>query len=347
MVEVKGDDSIVYAARLDSFTPGGVIQSRGHLPLIGASDVFAAGGTAHVQGGERAVSGSASHLGIATFGSEAGACSIKVFRVDGSQIQATASVWAPDLGQRFFEDVFDILGVDSIADARYEVSCDVPFFPYQTTLGANPDSTQFAGPSAIGADSLNPVGPGPKVGELVRMDGTFFAASKATPALEVPLPIAPGVPYGSLTFEFDMFVADLPGNPQPATNFTGTVILLKPSRGGTFLAHTIRANGVNKTTLDLGNHDVVRGESGLWQKKVDYRVKAHLDMVGRQLVWEVFRNGNRIEIVTARLDNRQLMHSGEGLKLLFGLPKVYDDGAYLPPWGYRFSNLVVSGVPLS
>jgi hypothetical protein len=344
MVEATGGDDIVYSARLDSFSSGGLTQSRANLPLIGAKAVYAAEEMVHLQGGERTKAGSSTHLGIATFGAEAGQCVIKVFRSVGGQVQSTATVVAPELGQRYFEDVFDILGEESIADARFEVSCDVPFFPYLVLLGSTPDSTQFGMPAAIGADSLTLAAPGPKAGELARHNGEFFHPVQGASSMEIPLPIAAGVVYDSITFEFDVWVFDLPG-PAGGTNFTGTVIFMRPSKGGTFLAHTIRANGLGKSILDLGNHQVARGESGVWQERAQHHVKATLDQANRRLTWEVSRNGSRLETVTANMDARQIVHSGEGLKLLLGLPKVYDEGAYLPPWGSVFSNLVVSGVP--
>jgi hypothetical protein len=63
------------------------------------------------------------------------------------------------------------------------------------------------------------------------------------------------------------------------------------------------------------------------------------------MVWELSRNGGLAERLVANIGNRNLTHHGEGLHILFGLDKAYDHGAYLPPYNFRFSDLVVTGRP--
>jgi hypothetical protein len=345
MVELTGPDEAVYAARLESLTPGGIVRSQAHLPLIGADQVFGPGDVAHVQGGERALTGSASHFGVAAFGGEDGECTVKAFRADGSQVLSTATVWAPALGQRWFEDVFALLGENSIGDARFEVSCTVPFYPFSAILASNPDSTQFVLPSVTGAANLGPAPPGPTAGVLVRRDGNFFNAARSASLYQETLPIAAGVEYDSITWEFDMFLPRLNDCPTPCTNFHSTTLFMTSGRVGTFFAHTIRGNGKYKTTIDLGNHEVVRGSDGGWAPNTNHHVKVTYDQANRTVVWELFRDGGLAERIVAATKNQPLRHSGEGLNILLGLDKEYDHGGYLPPYNARFSNLVVTGVP--
>lgn len=342
MVEIDGPDDAVYAARLESLTPGGLVRSQAHLPLIGAEDVFAPGDKAHVQGVERAT-GSASHFGIATFGAEDGECSLTTFRADGSRILSTATVWAPAVGQRFFQDVFNMLQVPSVADARVEVSCDVPFYPFSAILASEPDSTQFVLPSTTGADDLGPAAPGPRDGELVRMDGTFFRPVPGASIMDIELPIEAGVQYTQITWEFDVIVPNI--RITPGTNFLSTTLLLRPVRGGTHFAHTIRVNGRNKSTIDLGDHQVVRGPDAAWAVNTLHHVRVDYDTAARRMVWELSRNGQMVEQLVGNIGTRDLTHHGEGLHILFGLDKAYDHGAYLPPLDFAFSDLVVTGVP--
>lgn len=345
MVELTGPDEAVYAARLESLTPGGIVRSQAHLPLIGADQVFGPGDVAHVQGGERALTGSASHFGIAGFGGEDGECTVKAFRADGSQVLSTATVWAPALGQRWFEDVFALLGEDSIGDARFEVSCDVPFYPFAAILASNPDSTQFVLPSVTGAANLGPAAPGPKAGELVRRNGNFFNAVKGDSIYQETLPIAAGVEYDSITWEFDVFLPKLRDSGPTGTNFHSTTLFLTAGRAGTFFAHTIRGNEKYKSTIDLGDHRVLRGENNGWAANTNHHVRVTYDYANRSVVWELFRDGGLAERLVATSKNQRLIHNGEGMYILLGLDKEYDHGGYLPPYNARFSNLVVSGVP--
>ncbi|HUO86246.1 MAG TPA: hypothetical protein VM617_02555 [Thermoanaerobaculia bacterium] len=341
MVEFSGSDDVILAGRLESLTPGGVVRSSAHLPLVGSDNVVPAGEVAHLQGGERRLSGSASHFGVATFGAEDGECTVKIFRADGSQVSSTVTLWGPALGQRWFPDTFDILQEPSISDARFEVSCNVPFIPFSAILGNEPDSTQFVLPSVTGAANLGPAPPGPQDGELVRLPGTFFTAVRGASIFDVTLPIDPGVKYNQIVWEFDVVVPAI--RDSSGTNFHSTTLLLRPVRGGTHFAHTIRGNGIYKSIIDLGDHQLVRGDSNGWSPNTMHHVKVVYDTAERRMVWELSRNGGVVERLVANIGNRNLTHHGEGLHILFGLDKEYDHGAYLPPYNFRFSDLVVTG----
>lgn len=341
MVEFTGPDNVIYSGRLESLTPGGIVRSSAHLPLIGSENVVPAGEVAHLQGGERKLAGSASHFGLATFGAEEGQCTVRTFRADGSQVLGTVTMSSPAVGQRWFPDAFGILQEPSISDARFEVSCNVPFFPFTPIFGDNPDSTQFVLPSVTGAHNLGPAAPGARDGELVRMDGTFFTAVQGKSIFDVELPIAPGVRYSQIAWEFNVVVPAIKDS--SGTNFHSTTLLLRPVRGGTHFAHTIRGNGQYKSIIDLGDHQLVRGESQGWAPNTLHHVKVVYDTAARTMVWELSRNGGLAERLVANIGNRNLTHHGEGLHILFGLDKPYDHGAYLPPYNFRFSDLVVTG----
>lgn len=341
MVELTGPDEMVYSAIIESLTPGGVVRSSASIPLIGSSDVFGSGAVAHLQGVERSLTGATSHLGLSTFGTEDGECTISTYRADGSQVLSSATVRTPAVGQRFFEDVFDLLQEPSIGDARFAISCDVPFFAFSAIFNTAPDSTQFVLPSVSSADNLGPAGPGPKSGELERRNGTFFVPVVGASILDVKLPIEAGVKYSRITWEFEVIVPAIKDS--SGTNFHSTTLLLRPVKGGTHFAHTIRGNGQYKSIIDLGDHQIIRGESQGWAPNTLHHVKVVYDTAARSVVWELRRNGGLAERLVGNIGNRDLTHHGEGLHVLFGLDKAYDHGAYLPPYNFRFQNLVVTG----
>ena len=353
MVALTGPDDALYSARLESYTPGGVVRSQAHLPLIDRDSLFPAGAVAHVQGAERAVAGSASHLGVATFGAADGRCEIAAFRADSRQLASTATILGPALGQRWFPDVLSLLGEPSIRDARFRVTCDVPFFPFLAILGETPDSTQFVLPAIVGDGPTDtppppPPPPPPTPGQLLRLDGTFFTVSRGDSLFDVELPIAAGVRFRRLEWEFDLFLPTLVDATGPnAANFHSTTLLLRPVAGGTHFFHSIRGNGRYKSIVDTGAGEpgIVRGANDGWEPEALHRVRVSYDVEAREVVWELRRRGQIVERLVGRHGVRDLTHGGEGLHILFGLDREYDKGAYLPPYGARFSNLVVRGEP--
>jgi hypothetical protein len=355
---IEAADDLVLTGELNVRRAGQLVASA-EVPLVGSDRAVGAVIRAHLLTLERGDGGVLTDLGIVNLGNRDGHCQINAVRADGSRIQETNVVAVPAGGHRFFRDALGTLGEPRIDFARFEVMCGVPFFPYATVFGSQPELAKVIVPAASGRSSLQPTaappgsppegptenppppptGPPPQ-GQLLRRDGTFLAASAANGVFEIGLPIPRGQRYSSLTMEFDVTTSGFPTN-----LFTATVALLRPVEGGTYFAHTVRGDK-GKSILDMGVGDglVHRGDAGVWKGSGNHRVRVQYDTVANRIVWETFRGGSRVERIVGAMGRRNLSHGGEGIKLVFGLPKVYD-GAYFPPYRWRFSNLVVHGTP--
>jgi hypothetical protein len=337
MAEIVADDSVFFVAELKSFDADGQPGSSTSVSLVDAVNLIPADGEAQLLALERQTVGSMTTLGIVNLNTDSTECTVKAYRPQGSQIMSTALLQVPALGQREFPDTFGILGEPSIDGGRFVVSCDAPFYSYATVLGSIPDTTHFVTPAAGGADGLKTRLSG---GELVNLPGTYFVATIANPLLEILLPIEPGQRYESITIDFDMRTARW-----PTDLFIGTVGLLRPVTGGLYWNHTIRA-GRQRSVLDMGVGDslVHRGATGLWSQNQNYHVQAVYDTGTGFITFRTFQGGQMIEEIVGALARFDISHNGEGIYVTFGLRKVFDN-AFFPPYDFRFSNLVVEGVP--
>lgn len=360
MAEITGYDHLAFVGELNVLAPDHRLIAATEIPLLGSKDVIPPRTWAHLVALERDHTMRTSDLGVVNLSGGAGTCTVASFRADGGWIKPPAEVTLKPFGHLFFDDAFGILGEPQLDGGRFQVSCTVPFWTYSTTVSRVPEFVKLAVPAATGQSTLPPAAPPanpppasppttnppPKnpppagqSGELVRRNGTFLSATKADSILDVHLPIGAGQRYRSITVEFDMATGRF-----PTSLFTSTVGFIRPVKGGTYFAHTIRGDR-GKTTLDMGAGPKLqhRGSNNVWKQHTNYRVRAHYNAAGRQIVWEVWRGGQLIERVVGATGNNNLVHGGEGMKLFFGLPKPYDN-AFFPPWGWRFSNLVVTGV---
>lgn len=362
MAEITGYDHLAFAGELKVLTPDHRLIAATELPLLGSKDVIPARTWAHLVALERDHTMRTSDLGLVNLSGGAGTCTVASFRADGGWIKAPIEVPLPQFGHRLFDDAFGILGEPQLDGGRFQVSCTVPFWTYSTTVSKLPEFVKLAVPAATAQSTLPPAAappanpppsnpppsnppptnppPAGKAGELVRLDGTFLNAVQGASYTDVVLPIARGQRYRSLTVEFDLATGRFPTN-----LYVGTVGLMRPVKGGTYYAHTVRADR-GKSILDMGVGDklVHRGGNDVWKANTNYRVKAHYDAGSRQVVWELFRGGALVERLVGGIGNANLSHGGEGMRVFFGLGKAYDN-AFFPPWGWRFSNLVVTGVP--
>jgi hypothetical protein len=366
MAEISGYEHLAFAGELNVLTPDHRLIASTEIPLIGSGDVVPARNWAHLVALERDHTMRTSDLGVVNLTGAKGACTIASFRADGNWIQPPIEVPVEPFGHRYFADAFGVLGEPQLDGARFQVSCTVPFWTYSTIVSQVPEFVKIAVPAATGQSTLappaappanpppsnpppnnpppnNPPPPPPspgKAGELVRLDGTFLHAVQGDSYTDVVLPIARGQRYSSLTVEFDVATGRF-----PTDLYIGTVGLMRPVKGGTYYAHTVRGDR-GKSILDMGVGAklVHRGGNDVWKANATYHVRAQYNANGRQVVWEVFRGGALVERIVGGIGNANLSHGGEGLRVFFGLGKAYD-GAFYPPWGWRFSNLVVSGTP--
>ena len=364
IAEISGYEHLAFTGELNVLSSDNRLISSTEVPLVGSGDVVPARSWAHLMALERDFTLRTSDLGLLNLTSAPGTCTIASFRADGSWVEAPIEVALPAAGHRFFGDAFGMLGEPQLDGGRFQVSCTVPFWAYTTVIGQIPDFVKFVVPATTGQSTLappsspppsspppsnnpppkNPPPPPPPPptasGELVRRDGTFLSVVQNASYAEIALPIARGQRYRSLTVEFDVATGRFPTN-----LYIGTVGLMRPVKGGTYFAHTVRGDR-GKSILDMGVGSALvhRGENDVWRPNTNYHVKVTYNGAGRQLVWELFRGGALVERIVGGTSKNALVHNGEGIKVFFGYGKVYD-GAFYPPYGWRFSNLVVNAQP--
>src|SRR6185369_4368035 len=190
LLAVDGAPQISVAARLVAADTLGATLSSIQAPTISGRQTYAAGGTAQIQGTERTAT-TATTLGLVNLASRATRCTVRAFRIDATQVGADAIVAVPALSLREFDDVWHILGQDRIADARFAVSCEDPFFAYAKILSADGRRTLFLTPDGSLADPAAPGTTPPPVptpgssAVTVTRPGLFFSPVEGASALDV------------------------------------------------------------------------------------------------------------------------------------------------------------------
>lgn len=330
-------DNMFYVGELNSFSAGGQKLATTSIPLIDSANLLSAGGTAHLLALERSVAATQTNLGVVNLGGEETECAIRAYRADSSQIQSTVRIPVAPLSHREFPAAFAILGEPSLDGARFEVTCDDPFYAYATILSSIPDYSQFVAPASGGHNAL--IDPGAS-GQLQRISGQFFRSTKTQGNLAIQLNVPAGVNYDSMTVEFDMFTDRF-----PTPLFTATAQMRRKSAGGLFWAHTIRGGGRNKSIIDMGVGDglVHQGSNNAWAERSNYKVRVHYDTVAGRITFQTFRGSQLVESLGGSIGRFDLRHDGEGMEMIFGLSKPFDN-AFFPPYNFRFSNLLVTGV---
>jgi len=354
MLEISGAPNIAITARMVA-TKDGVTGLGTAMPVISSKNQFAADAVAHLQGWVR--SGDLrSDFGLVNLGAEDSTCSIKVFRNDGSQIQGTAVITVPPLGQRHFDDALNILGVLAISAVRSETTCDQPFYPYLRTYDRTTGDVFLILPShAIGESSLQPPGtqtdPEPSAcanGQpgvhCITRDGTFFVPRVADDYRRVDF----NVPSGSYSRMHMRFEIVHGGWTAPSSGLHLVFWLARDGRHRNLYGFA-GFKGPNANSL-LFRHgiDMLAGDKPKFTRNFaaqpgqTYVIDYLYDPVGRILDLKIFDgNGNLLQQITDR-PNVNRIHIDPGENITADFSNVRGANPSEPPsYGWQYRNLLI------
>lgn len=338
MLEVAGAPQLVVNARIEVFSPQGVMLASTNLPVVSASNTIPAGTKIYLQGLDRHVAaGTSSDFGLLNLSRESAQCTVRGLRADGLQSGQATTLTVVPLSHRYVADALAAFGETSIADARLEVSCDKPFYAYAIVYTLNVPNTLVITPSG---SMEGAVVPGIVNGVVFTKPGTFLAARQGASQVVFDLPVTPGQRYKKAVTEFDLQLGRF-----PIGFFTGVYALRRNDR--TLFYGLLVRNDRTKTILDLGvDDDLVQGRNnGPWRQNSPHHIFLDYDTVARTLTFKVSRGGVVLETLTGRINHLDLVApAGKKLTVDFGQNGIAD-GAYFPPVGWTYSNLSVTLVP--
>jgi hypothetical protein len=380
MLLVSGAPQLVVSARLESFGLGGALASA-NLPAITGRQVAVADSTLLLQGLARRADGLVTSIHVVNAAEQAATCVLKAFRKNGQQIEQNMNITNKALSLRSFDDAFNALGVPELADARFTVSCNKPFYAFARVQKPGTAELEVVTPSvtvgrapALAEDASDlPKGdayPEPDESALdaasvqitpsdVAADGTFtlnvpgefLRARPASSFKHYTLPLRPGLEYGKAEVEFDLELGKW-----RTPLFHGIMGFKRndPDRHQRVLYTGLILRGSNgfKTILDIGKDprtgegELVKSNTGPWRERTKFHLKYTYDTVDRRVTLQVWKGAQLVQTLAGEINNRDLRSLGQGreVTLDFGMTGVADF-AYFPPVGWVYSNLKVKATP--
>lgn len=376
MLEISGDLELAVSARLEAVsTRTGRVVSSAPLPVIGADNLVPAGSVAHLQGIGRQAAGTEHRFGLVNLGLDVAQCTATAYRADGTRIGSPVRLSASARSHSTVHSPFAALGAALFSDARLEVTCDAPVYPYALQLG--PEGTGLVStPSVTLRSALQSVeevgrarddgdgggdrggrgngggggqegggdddeetggeddGSGPVAGQdSLTHGGVFLNARKDNSYRAFELPLRPGVRYKKVTVDFDLYVHNW------STPLFHSIASLRRNDRTLYFGLLMRSDR-RKTILDLGRGRTAAGV-GPWNQRANYHFRMTADSQSRTVTMQMFQGGKQVHSVTGPMVNWDLSVSSKTrMRIDFGAPKVAD-GAYFPPYGWRYSNLAV------
>jgi hypothetical protein len=357
LLEIDAGAITSIEARLLNSSPSGQ-TTVSSIPVISSDNLFEAGETAFLQGlGRDNVTGDISSLGVVNLGKQAAQCEIKAFRADGSQIGSTVVLAFKPLSLRYFADALGLLGEQRLADARFQVSCNQPFYAYATIFLKSNSQIVFVDPSATGASTLTGPGggsggePPPAAGSVVySIPGLFHTATVAKPKEQREIVLDRPLSLKRLVIDMDFIPG--PWNLDKVPGNHGLIWLYRAKFRSNTIAN-VNAFSPPKMTLkaaqniNLSPPALTQNESGVpWVEGKRYHVKYTYDAENGQVLVALSSGGAAIKSFSypATAPSRTLDVPARGLMVDFG-HYANQPGPEVACFGWRFFDFRVEMVP--
>jgi hypothetical protein len=382
MLEVSGDARLAVTGRLVAVAASGRVMGRAPVPAIGSQNGTAAGAVAQIQGISRTDRGMQQRFGLINLGPDAASCTAAAFRSNGSPVGDAAHFTAPARSQTALPSPLAAAGRTLFADARVEVTCDQPFYPYAWQSGPDAGRAAFLAPSsgldsqldtAAAAARLRGDGDGGSGGGSGGGDGrrnggggdgegnggSGGGGTGGGPVTGQDSLTFSGVfldaKQNSSTRAFELPLRqgvryrritvdfDLYLNQWQSPLFHAVTSLRRNDR--TLYYGLILRGDKAKTILDLGQEQMAKGD-GPWKQRTQYHLRLVTDAGNRTVTLQLFQGSSLVHTVTGTLVSTDLsVPAGRSMSIDFGIARVAD-GAYFPPLGWKYSNLKVTAEPL-
>jgi len=305
------------------------------LPMLTADDAYKAGSTAYVLNMTKSATVS-SELSLFNLGSGNALCTARLLSPKGNVLDTRADVSVPALGAVRIADIMKLAGVASGLSAS--VTCDHPFYSLGSFPAATIDDIRVLYPSNT------PPTPGTRQSLL---SNASFRVTFDSSVQTFELPLDTNTSYRSIVIDFDATVTS-PAN----TAFYRGILGMWRNEPGQRFGKTLYF-GVNerfdrsKLMIDLGSpyieYLIKKNKAPLvGGRNYHFHIEVNAD---QELIRQVVTNpgGGVVADMRSGLFNDDLRKRGDNTLIVgFGLPGI-GDGAYSPPYGWRFSKINVDG----
>lgn len=316
---------------------GGEPTTAWEIPMLTEDDAFEPGATAHVLNLLQGAS-VASHLSIFNLDRSAARCQTRLRAPNGQLLNERTGITVPALGAVRIPDIVSKTVVGTATNLSVSVSCDRSFY----TLGSFPAGAQ----TDIRVHYPSPTPPALGTREIF-VNNASFRVVRDNSEKRFTLPLAENVRYRSVIIDFDVAVT------APTNNayFRSLIGMWRPEPSLRFKKKlffgTVERFDRSKLMIDLGTPYIEtlikRSKAALaGGKTYHFHIEVNSDeRMMRQLITTA--NGTVVTDMISGLFNDDLVaKAGQPLIVGFGLPGIAD-GAYSPPYGWRFSRIVISG----
>ena len=312
------------------------VRTAWKLPLLTADQFFPAHSIAYVLNLVKGTD-AASTLQIFNAGTLGASCILQVRRPKGTVIEQRNDIKVPAIGVTAIPDILRGVTTPSASGITVALTCDSPFY----ALGSYPATNRWE--SRV--EYPVPESPNATTKSAITLDsrpGQFFRVGFNNSDLHIPVNLDPNTHFHTMSIDFDVAVADPPGF-VVFRNVIGMFRFGGRRFGKTLFFGSFENFMKQKFVVDVGTPFIettlkrnfpLRGGSS-------YHFSITLDNDQQSLHYVILNHGGGVVMdQLGGLYNDFNAVGGNAPIIEIGLNGIAD-GAYFPPFGWKFSNLSI------
>jgi hypothetical protein len=335
MVTLEGEQGLLAIATAVEI--GGDPATAWSLPLLTDDDAFTPGDTAYVLGLMKDATTN-SQLSIFNLHGAPATCSVQLLSSTGTVLDTRSNLTVQPIGALRIADILSKVTAATASELTAAVTCDSPFYALGGFPSPSLDQVRVHYPSPAPATTGTAV--------TFVNDAAGFKANFKNSVQIYNLPLEAGVTYRSISIDFDT-VAAWPANGAYYRGLLGMWRLQPGQRFGKTLYFGINERfDRSKLLVDLGSPYIeimIKKSKAPIQgaKLYHFHIDANADRNSFHM--RVTNGANVVADMQSGLFNSDFVtKNGNSLTVGFGLPGI-GDGAYSPPYGWKFFNILIKG----
>lgn len=339
LLEIDAPAGVAVSARLIVTRPGAdPVVSQ--VPVLDARSAFVNGARVALQGLSRIEGVNKTALGVVNLGGKSARCEISVTDAEGNEaLQGSVEFSLAPRVQGFQEDLFNLFGAETPAEAVATVSCSEKFWAYAVVSDEATGAAQFVQPAFHSVvESVSA-----EASTIFQLPGEYLVSSNQNHNWQYNMFFPASLRFRQVKLDFDVYVGNWDSR-KP----TGTHCLFWLNQGTPWYnmfgyLNSLGTRNLTRLKVNYGGDDV-KGDNGPGVRPGNnYHVYYIYDGINRKVSYRLSTPAGAT-LTTRTFSRTQASFTTNYHRIQFGT-QIAPEGPEAKTYGWKFSNFRAEYIP--
>ena len=332
LLEVDAPHGVAVSARLIVNRPGAdPVESA--VPVLDSRAAFVEGARVALQGLARVEGVKKTAFGVVNLGNKVAQCELRVADADGNEaLQGSVEFSLKPRVQGYQEDLFNLFGAETPAEAVATVSCSEKFWAYAVMTDENTGAAQFIEPAF---QSVVEMASG-EISTVFQLPGTYLTCSKFNHNWQYNMFFPTATTWRKVVLDFDVYVNGWDPNKPGGTHCVMWLNLGSKWSNMFGYLNSLGTRGTMRLKVNYGGDDIKGDNAPGMRPGGNYKVHYEYDGYTKKAFYKLFNESGAL--LTQRSFNRQQgAFTTNWMRIQFGT-QIAPEGPESKTYNWRFSN---------